>query len=267
MKFRAVSDTDLLVSEVALALDGADAPAEPASAEMLIRLAYDEGMNFVLAAGESHPSDAAFSGALAGERRSKISVALRLPWKGEFASLSECLDARLRALALPRVDLLILDGVSPADLHRGEVGDAVHRLRVSGSVSHAGMRAEFDGRANAALAARNNFVLIEDAPGPRQFSGEERHLPRFMSAPHFGFDGVTSDLSFLWQDTGRTPAQAAVQFALSHPLVCSVFIRPTTPAGLKELARAPLAPPLSADEISAARQAVLQSFARVMVEA
>jgi len=253
MKFRAVAHTDLLVSEVALALDAPSAPVDPVSTELLIRLACDEGINLILATGDDRPSDAGIGVALDQGRRAKVSLAMRLPWRGEFDALSDRLARRLLAMGLDRPDLLILEGVSPGDLQAGAVGDAVHRLRASGRIGQAGLRAS--ALIDAGLIERNGFCLVA--------GNADTSLPCLVDAPRFD----DADVSFLWDDAGRTPAQAAVQMALSRPEVCSVFIRPSSTAGLRELARAPLAPPLSAREIFATREVMRGIFPREAVEA
>lgn len=247
MKFRAIANTDLLVSEVAL--DVAIAPADAPAVELSLRLAYDEGINLFVISGSSPEADAAFVTAFEGDRRSKVLLALRLAWTGDAASFASDLDDRLRSLRTDKAEILLIENLSAEDLSGGAVGDAIHRLRASGRIGQAGLRAA-PGVDDAKLIEKNGFGLLEEELTPRT-SAEDRRLPALVVPPRL--DTIPA-ASFLWQDTGRTAAQAAIQFALAQPGVCSAIVHP---AGLdfKELARAPMAPPLSPEVLAAARRA------------
>jgi aryl-alcohol dehydrogenase-like predicted oxidoreductase len=246
MKFRAIANTDLLVSEVAL--DVARAPSDTPAVELALRLAYDEGINLFVISGSSAEGDAAFGAAFDGDRRSKVLLALRLGWTGDAATFAIHLDDRLRSLRTDKAEILLIDNLSADDLSGGAVGDAIHRLRAAGRVGHAGLRAA-PGADDVKLIERNGFGLVEEELGPRP--AEDRRLPALVVPPRLD---MIPAASFLWQETGRTAAQAAIQFALAQPGVCSAIVRPSG-HDFKELARAPMAPPLSPEELAAARRA------------
>jgi aryl-alcohol dehydrogenase-like predicted oxidoreductase len=251
MKFRAIPNTDLLVSETALALS----PALPdeAAAEQLLRLAYDEGINLYIVSPRAHPTDRAFAAAFSGDRRYKVHWALRVAWTSDTARLAQMLEDRLLSLGTESMELVVLHGVSRADLRSGAVGDGVHRLRASGRAAHVALHAgEVDPFDDARLIERSGVALVEDEATARLFSVDDRRPPLLVHAPRF--EGEEA-LSFLWDGAGRTPAQAGVQMALAKPGVCSALIQPLSALELKELARASLAPPLSPEEVAAARPA------------
>ncbi len=261
MKFRAIANTELLVSETALALD---APADTAAAEQLLRVAYDEGVNLFLAPDRPRPSDRAFEWAFSDERRAKVHLAFRLTWTGDFSAFAHNLDDRLAALGAETVDVVIVSGVSRDDLQAGAVGDAVHRLRASGRIGHAALRAgDGDAAADARLIERNGFGLMEEDVAPRIFSGDDKRPPLLVWPRAFD----DNSLAYLWNDAGRTAGQLAVQFALAQPGVCAAFVSPSDAAELKELARAPLAPPLSPEDLETIRGSWARSGASHPVEA
>lgn len=264
MKFRAVADTELLVSEVALDVDGSAAASDPVSAERLLRLAYDEGVNLFLV---SRPQSlgGALGAAFGGEHRSKVSIAIREAWTGDLDRFARRLDEDLQAAGIDRADVLLIAGLQEADLHSGRVGDAVHRLRAAGRVGLAGLGQPAGLFPSVSLAERNGLVVTEEQPLIRRSLGEERGLPAIVRAPQLA--SCPSAIEFLWQQTGRTAGQTGVQLVLAMPGACAASVRPASAAELKELARAPLAPALLPAEIGAAWDALLSPAAEEPVSA
>lgn len=257
MKFRAVANTDLVISEVALDLDGSAAVFDPASAERLLRQAYDEGINFFLVS-RLESLGGALGAAFGGDRRSKVSIAVRKTWSGDVDRLAHQLEEDLQVAGIERADVLFVAGLQEADLHSGLVGDAVHRLRATGRVGLAGTGQPAGLQPPVSLAERNGFAMADERPLIRHSLGEERGLPAIVHAPDVATGPHVAALEFLWQDTGRTAGQTGVQLVLAMPGACAASIRPASAAELKELARAPLAPPLLPAEIGAAWDALLQ---------
>jgi len=251
MKFRALSGTDIIVSEVGYAI--ASLPGgDPLVAARLTRLAYDEGINFfVLPSGSIH--DAALAPAFAGLMRSKVCLAASLAWPGAvaFERLQSALEFRLGRLGTDRVDLLLLRDIPEENLLDGSAADVVHRLRVAGKVRAVGLGTAHGAPASFRAVNRAGATVVEvDA-----LSAERPSDPRVSALARLAdFSSPSVDhLSFLWDGTGRSRLQALIALALASPSVCTTVIGPVTADELMDAARAPLASPLTDAELSAAR--------------
>ncbi|MBI2104802.1 MAG: aldo/keto reductase [Candidatus Omnitrophica bacterium] len=67
-------------------------------------------------------------------------------------------------------------------------------------------------------------------------------------------------LGFLWEDRGRTLAQAALQYILAEPAVASVLPNIYSEQALREFAAASELPPLSAEDLARVNRLYAESF-------
>lgn len=263
MKFRTIGNTDILISEVGLACGDQTAPPDKTDVERLFRLAQDEGINFFFLSGVTEHFESAFRAAFDPGVRARVKLALCLPWMGGTEMFMSTFEKRLRSFAISAVDVLFLQDVNKTDLQNGAVADAVHRIRASGGAKMAGLvLGRVDSPDDSRLIERNGFGLVEGDFEEGALVSDDKRFPMVVRPPRL--DGV-AELSFLWDETGRTAAQAEVQVALSHANVASVLIEVSDAATLKERARAPLAPPLTSEQVHAARSALNGSPAAAAV--
>ena len=96
---------------------------------------------------------------------------------------------------------------------------------------------------------------------PRPIAGEFQRAgdaPKISAIARFGHGfalAAAPSLSFLWDGTGRTAAQALIALHLLQSWVCSVSVGAMSDDELREVARAPLAPALTDMELAAFRSA------------
>ncbi len=267
MKFRAITGTELVVSEVGYSI-GARSGLDPLLTERLVRLAYDEGINlFCLPVGPLH--DAAVSSALGGAVRNKVFLSASFAWPadGDMKRLETAISSRLLRLNTDRFDILFLRNIPSDALADGAAADFVHRLGAGGRARCVG----FSGAAGEAVqvrsAERAGAALIDfdadETTGelPRAVAAEFGHAgesSRISAVARFGpgFSSVASpSLSFLWNGTGRSAAQSLIALNLLNPWISSVSIAATSDEELRDVARTPLTPLLSERERAAIRAA------------
>jgi len=246
VKFRAVGSTDLVVSEIGFSPEASD----PLDTQRLVRLAYDEGVT-LLALPLSPRHDWAVAQALKGGLAGKLCLAATLAWPGAFAALESAVSSRLTALGADRLDVLLLQDVPADAVADGTVGDALHRLRAAGRVRVAGLSIDALAPDTVRVAERAGAAVIDvtlpsvDAIAPLDTVGVSVFVRPPIEAPE--------PLSFLWTETGRTRRQAPAALALAAASTAAVIATAVNDDGLREAARAALAPPLTAAEIAAAR--------------
>ncbi|MBI4338916.1 MAG: aldo/keto reductase [Chloroflexi bacterium] len=116
------------------------------------------------------------------------------------------------------------------------------------------------GRAFFPVARRTGVGLLARVPHASEILTDKFvEVPSFEPGDHRGLRRAQwlrqamekrQRLLFLAQDTGRTLAQAAIQFCLAQPTVSSVLPNITSEADLKEYARASDALPLTTEELA-----------------
>ncbi|MBV9079559.1 MAG: aldo/keto reductase [Elusimicrobia bacterium] len=260
MKFRAIPLTDVVVSETGFSLDSFHREAgDPIAVERTLRLAQDQGINFFSLGRNGHVTDLYFSAAFSKERRQRLVVAAVETWSS-FGDLEAAVEGRLRGASLERLDLLLLDGIEPADLD-GPVAGAIARLREAGKIRHAGVSTPATGPLldDLRLIERAGLTFIETeldlgrqaavARLDRLQQVEERRLTVLARAER----NDDPAFAFLWNGTDRTSLQLSIGFGLSFDWVGSVIPAISSDTDLREATRAPLATPLTGAEAAEIR--------------
>ncbi len=246
MQYRRLGRTDLMVAEVGLGVPPSEGVAAEAATET-VRGALDAGVNLI----ELAASDLAVAGAVghAIDRR-RANVLLVVSGDADTGAL----EASLERMATDSVDcyLLDLDGLDAhgideawANLEALRERGLARFLGVASRSPVAALAAVEDGRADVVQAPHN--LLDAGAAEPLITAAAGADVGLLACSPLAG-GALTSEQgagpAFLTEGDPRTPAQAAIAWALSDARVSAVVAGARTPEQAVENAEASRVAPL-----------------------